>query len=784
MSNQDNSFRRGGDSKIDLSLENIYFTIFRHKWKIFVCTVLGIGAAIPAYFSLKPSYVSEARLLIKYVERDAPQAAPGANSNVRQLSRKAEDIIASELQILTSNDLIEEVADNLDPIDVVPEPPEDATPATLQAQAAGYIKGGLNVRVPKRSTIISISYQHPNPQMARPILAEIINTYLRRHLETHQSSGEYDNILTQQTDQLRARLKQTEEELLAAKAQVGIISIDETRQFQSRQLARLKEEILKNQSDLNSTKDLLEHVVANPQTEETKDTIVNTEPDEKIFGEYQRNIENLKLQRAREQQLLVRYTAENPLVEGTKRRIQELETEIDRLVKSYPYLITTSTGIGNVKNAESLAKATTSPNDLRNQILFLETKNKVLNEQLSSLMKEVNAVNQAEISIRELNRRKELDESNYKNFMARLEKERIESQFGNGQVSGINIIQNPSPTTKIKAKSTQLSAGIAVGGLVLGLAWAFLIELFLDRSIKRPKEVEKTIGVPLFLSIPDSDHAAKSHLSKKAYKHDLLLTAGNKALSNKQSNAFKPSSTTLQAAIKAEPEKYGDTASGEQSIDPRSSWKENPVLLPYYEALRDRMISFFESRGLTHKPKLIGLTGLGANPGVTTTAAGLASCLSKTEEGNVLLVDMTLGKESAQKFYKGEAVCDLDDALESSSQAQLEGNLYLAAEGSNGYKIPKILPNRFNHLVPKLRASDFDYIIFDMPEISPISATPRLSRFMDAMLVVIEAEKTDKEVALNAIQLLESNNNNVGTVLNKTRRYVPHLLQQDFQGLS
>jgi len=93
--------------------------------------------------------------------------------------------------------------------------------------------------------------------------------------------------------------------------------------------------------------------------------------------------------------------------------------------------------------------------------------------------------------------------------------------------------------------------------------------------------------------------------------------------------------------------------------------------------------------------------------------------------------------------------------------------------------LPRVLPRRVNSLVPQLKASDYDYIIFDMPAVSQISSTPRLARFMDIVLLVIESEKTDREAAERATAMLTQSNAEVGVVLNKTQRYVPKRLQQD-----
>jgi Mrp family chromosome partitioning ATPase len=66
-----------------------------------------------------------------------------------------------------------------------------------------------------------------------------------------------------------------------------------------------------------------------------------------------------------------------------------------------------------------------------------------------------------------------------------------------------------------------------------------------------------------------------------------------------------------------------------------------------------------------------------------------------------------------------------------------------------------------------------------MPPINQISVTPRLGRFMDMMLVIVESEKTDRDFAKRAISLVSDPKPNMGIILNKRRTYVPKLLQQE-----
>ena len=221
--------------------------------------------------------------------------------------------------------------------------------------------------------------------------------------------------------------------------------------------------------------------------------------------------------------------------------------------------------------------------------------------------------------------------------------------------------------------------------------------------------------------------------------------------------------------------------SGEQALE-IAPWSTNHSLRAFYEALRDRIVVYFDVRNVVHIPKLIAVTSANQGAGVTTMAMGLAASLSETGEGNVLLVDMNAEQGAVQQFYKGKPGCHLDDAFikEKRDGALVQDNLYVVTERSHGDKLPRILPKRFNTLLPKFKASDYEYIIFDMPPVTQTSVTPRLAGFMDMVLLVVEAEKTDKEIVRRANLLLNESKANVIAVHNKARKYVPEKLHQEY----
>jgi polysaccharide biosynthesis transport protein len=210
------------------------------------------------------------------------------------------------------------------------------------------------------------------------------------------------------------------------------------------------------------------------------------------------------------------------------------------------------------------------------------------------------------------------------------------------------------------------------------------------------------------------------------------------------------------------------------------SWETSSCLNPFYDALRDRLVTYFDAKEAAFQPKLVSVTGTEKGCGVSAIAAGIATSLAETGE-RVLLVDMKLEHGVAQQFFLGRQCCGLDEALslETRDIALVQENLYVVSAGSPDERFQRILPRLFVSLLPRIKASDYGYVIFDMPPVSQTSITSRLAAFMDMVLLVIQSEKTNRDAALQAVELLAHSKTKVGIVLNKTRQYIPERLHRD-----
>lgn len=727
-----------------LDLGDIYYVLFRHKWKILLCSLAGILIAFAIYRQESPPFQSEAKLLVRYVLAAEKQSGPAGNTqNKVSPDERGATIMNTEVEILNSLDLAREVAAAIGPEKLLTK----VSGGKDASEATALVKGNLSVNVAPGSSVIHISFRHPDADLVQPVLREIIERYFKLHVEAHRAnSGVLGDSLVAEADTLRSRLNQTEEDLRRAINRAGGIEPHLAKEAISNQMMAIRRDASGLQADLAARLAIFEEVKKRqPSAVQEPAAKVETpaEVAPSVLDDYRSLINQVAKLQSNEQSLLLEYTAENNRVKDAKAMRLATEAKLAAMRDQYPALVrVTAANDDKAKQDRDALEASTA----WIQITALQAKIKEMDGQLEKLRAEMARIEKEEGTVNELKRTRELQEQHYRYYAAALEASRINSTLGEGKVSNITPIQNPSAPFRAAMNLKKVGLSIVIG-ICSGLAWAFLIELYFDRSVRRPKDLQKLMRVPLFLSIP------------KLKSKQLLAQPQTARLSLPSGEGGKPSSGEL--AMLEHP-KLG-------RID---------ALQPFHETLRDRLIGYFESRNLTHKPKLVAVTGLRRSSGVTTTAAGLARSLSETGEGNVLLVDMTAEQGAAQEFAKGKEVCGLDQVLEARNQAHVHENLYVVAETSNSERLSRNLPQRFTRLVPKLKASDFDYIIFDMPPVSQLSITPRLAGFMDMVLMVVESEKTDREVVEGACALLAESKAHVGIVLNKTKDYVPTGLHQ------
>src|SRR5437868_11427769 len=232
-----------------LNLRSILIAIFKWKRTIVGFTLVGLIAAACVYFFYPKVYESDARLLVRYVlERsgyDPVDAVTGTSPKGGSGSGLTIDaVIAAEVSIITSWDLSVQVAEALGPNRVLPD-----TKAPTVVGAAAAINSGLATTTAKNSNIIGVAYQNRRPEVATAVLNELVNRYFTKHLEVHRSAGAFD-FVSQQSDQVRARLNQTEDALRSLKAKAGVLDLKDSTLGLTNEASRIEDQLRAAEGDL------------------------------------------------------------------------------------------------------------------------------------------------------------------------------------------------------------------------------------------------------------------------------------------------------------------------------------------------------------------------------------------------------------------------------------------------------------------------------------------------------------------------------------------------------
>ncbi len=742
-----------GSSGGGLAITDVYFVLFRRKWLVFAGVVFGVLAAAGLWKMKQPLFKSEAKLLVKYVVDTPVLVVPGSEVKFQSPDESGAGIMNSEIEILKSVDILQQVAKVVGPGSILPK---GADPGDVD-RAAGMIDRKLRVVPLQRSKIILLEFQHPDSEVAHRVLQEVIDAYLRKHDEIHRTLGISDVTLLQRREELRTNHVAIVWRLKELKDSAGVHSLEEAKNAKIKLENSILTELFSTDGELAQRRASLTALQQNatsgqPQPAPTSEVV----PPERI-DEYRTLSEQITFLNRRLAELSG-LTAASPQVGTNQIKLQEARARKTMLESNWPGLLRLAVSTPALPLAIlPSTPPTMDPSRLGVEVKALESKTVTLSNQLAMTREELKKIDTVESEAADLERRRAAVEKEQAFIEQSISQSKFNATLGDRQNTSISKIQAPSPPYRDFAQLYKKMIMAVMGGLIGGLVLAFIVELVLDRTLKRPKDIEGLLQVPLFLSIP-----------VLRLRSLMLPGAGSRKAASSEIAKQNPVSG-----------KGADLPAQPVTVSPPQMEHE---MKPYHDALRDRLVTYFDVRDMTHKPKLIAVTGCADGSGVSSVATGLAASLSETGDGNVLLVDMRGQKGAAHAFLNGKPACTLAEALENETRtgALVHENLYVVSAGSVDQKLQRIIPQQFSQFVPKLKASDYDYIIFDMPPIGQTSITTKVARFMDMVLMVIESEKTDRDVAKRASSLLAESKASVAAVLNKRRRYVPAWLHQEF----
>jgi uncharacterized protein involved in exopolysaccharide biosynthesis len=484
-----------GDPLIDLEQEggNVrdFLTIlFKHKTKILTIFLASVLTAGVASFVMPPTYEAQSTLLVKigreYIYR--PEVSSGTQISVNPPNQ--EEIINSEIRILTSRGLIEKVVgtigvDKLYPR-LVKTYPDGITPVDM---AVIQFEKKLTVEVVKKSNVIDVSYQHRDRVLAAKAVNLLVDFFLDKHLQVYNDPT--SSFLEQQLEDYRKKLEGSEDGLQQFKQRNRVYALDEQRNL-----------LLKQQIDLDSaykeTQNRIEELRHRLASLNEKARMIAEDPPLYTFSERDRILTDSKTRlldlQIKEQELLTKYKASHPLVVNTRKEIQIAR----EFVREQEGDIKTAVRTGNLVYQEVEKERIKTEADMKAQ----EAKGLSLKRQLGHMEAEISKLDLTEKEFVDLKRGFAVSEKNYKNYVDRFEDARISDDMNRRRLANISIIQPAAvPVKPVKPrKALNLSLSLILGATI-GLGFAFLSE-HVAQGLTTPDMAEKKVQLTVLASIP------------------------------------------------------------------------------------------------------------------------------------------------------------------------------------------------------------------------------------------------------------------------------------------
>lgn len=738
-------------------IQDILYILFKHKWKIMVLSALGFAASGMVFANRKVLYQSEAKILVSYVlnkntvdESQAPMNSPAG---------PGDQVINTEIEIITTENLAKAVAESVGIEKIIP----DAGAGARIADAAGVLLGNLEVGAIPGNKVIHINYSNPNPDFAKLVLGELVKQYSIKHLDIHRSGAAYDEV-SKQTEEVRLRLKQTESELDKLRTESGISTLAEATGALANQRARTTEDLMSAKAELaeeTARIEALEKAMAGfseSKPDGLKPELKKEDPPARkiplqIVSEYRALLEVLSVLQKRDLELRLKFKAGNRLVSLNQQQINDADAKRRALVEKYPELVTEAALL-----EEESEKSGPDLSTLRANLASVIAKVKAYESHLDEINEQFKEQYLIGSQIEVLERRRHMEDAEYRSLETNLKNAKLLKTLDPSQMPNLKVIQEPSEPIKTYDKITQkIVIGLAGAGMALGLGLAFVIELLFDRRVKRPTEIQARLQLPLLLSIP--------YIRRKD-RGGLLL-------------ANEPVTKRIGPAVSGS----GAIVDGRET--PESAIRRaNHFILPYSETIRDRIIFNFEINNVVHKPKLVAVAGLSQGAGSSTIAAGLAKSFSEINGAKVLLVDLSSVNPEDNPIFGEVPRYSLTGALQLAKGPKFkqgDQNLYYASATARRDErgLTTFSPMHLYEMMPNLQASDYDYIVFDMPPIDQTSRTLTMAGLMDKVLLVLDAENTSRDALKWGYSELVKGKADVSCIFNKTRSHAPGWLIGD-----
>jgi uncharacterized protein involved in exopolysaccharide biosynthesis len=475
-------------------VNEIYAILFKHGRLIIGTFLMTVTTVALGTYLTPPVYESHATLLVKfgreyvYLPTVTDEKGPSNYYN-------REGIINNEIEIISSQDLLEQTIATIGVADLYPDlaanPPKHKP---LIKVAEKEFRTNLSFQGGKDMDILKVSFRNENPKIAAKTINVLIDLFRDKHLRTF-SSGENGStvFLEKKVAEYQTELAAAEEALKSFRESHSAFSINEQQTILLKQQGALEAALQDAENQLAGLRGRLASL--NLDASRTKkNTHLRTEAGKNFNDITDKAKEQLLALELKEKDLARSFNNDNRLLVSTQNQIELVKQFIQGQQKSQePRVVTGANEIYQELHKNLILT--------RADIEMQTARSIALREQLRAVNGSLKTMLGYERELRELDRDASVKQENYRAYRNKLEGLRLSNEMDRSKLSNISVVQAAVvPIKPIRPiKILNLALGV-VFGLIAGISMA-LIREYISQHITTPESAAKRLGFPVLATI-------------------------------------------------------------------------------------------------------------------------------------------------------------------------------------------------------------------------------------------------------------------------------------------
>jgi uncharacterized protein involved in exopolysaccharide biosynthesis len=470
------------------TLRDVATPVFRYR-RIAALIFLGaVAATLVAAALPSRTYEAHMKILVKRERLDAIVSSERQSLSAAPIEI-SESELNSEVELLTSRDLLEQVAkaSGLEAKDVN----GIADPAARLDRTVRRLRGALQVEPIRKTTLILVTYRSPDPQLAARVLDQLSTLYLAKHLAVHRPAGA-QQFFSDQAKRYHDELRGAEANLNAFVAREHVVNASGERETTLLKLAEFEAGLHQTDASIADTTRRLTALDAEIASTPTRQvTQVRDGGNLEVVRKLKAQILELEMKRT---DLLQKFTPQYLPVVQLDTQLRELRDALADTQQS------------------PLKDETTDQNPtyqwLRNERARVRTEGDALQARADATRRTIaeyetkaRRLDAQNVDQQELIRAVKTAEENYQLYQRKQEEARISDELDRSRIANVALAEPPTvPQTSQSRRSLILLVGL-FGATFCSLTAAYTLHA-LNPYFYTPDEVYRVLDVPVLASLP------------------------------------------------------------------------------------------------------------------------------------------------------------------------------------------------------------------------------------------------------------------------------------------